>query len=48
MKPDVFNEMLRYLYTGTVRQIEQMTESLFVAADRFQIQGLNPPVANLK
>jgi len=48
MKPDVFNEMLRYLYTGTVRQIEQMTESLFVAADRFQIQGLNPTVANLK
>jgi len=40
MEPDVFKEMLRYLYTGTVPQLEQMTESLFVAADRFQIQGL--------
>ena len=40
MEPDVFKEMLRYLYTGKVPQLEQMTESLFVAADRFQIQGL--------
>jgi BTB/POZ domain len=40
MELDVFKEMLRYLYTGTVPQLEQMTESLFVAADRFQIQGL--------
>jgi speckle-type POZ protein len=40
MEPNVFKEMLRYLYTGTVPQLEQMAESLFVAADRFQIQGL--------
>jgi speckle-type POZ protein len=40
MEPDVFKEMLRYLYTGTVPQLEKMAESLFVAADRFQIQGL--------
>jgi speckle-type POZ protein len=40
MEPDVFKEMLRYLYTGKVPQLEKMTESLFVAADRFQIQGL--------
>ena len=40
MEPDVFKEMLRYVYTGTVPQLEQMAESLSVAADRFQIQGL--------
>ena len=40
MEPYVFKEIVRYLYTGTVPQLEQMTESLFVAADRFQIQGI--------
>jgi speckle-type POZ protein len=40
MEPDVFKEMLRYLYTGAVPQLEQNGEPLFVAADRFQIQGL--------
>jgi speckle-type POZ protein len=40
MEPSVFKEMLRYVYTGTVPQLQQMAESLFVAADRFQIQGL--------
>jgi speckle-type POZ protein len=40
MEPDVFKEMLRYVYTGTVPQLEQMVEPLFVAADKYQIEGL--------
>jgi speckle-type POZ protein len=40
--PLVFKEVLRYLYTGRAPNLEDddMTESLFLAADKYQIEAL--------
>ena len=40
--PLVFKEMLRYLYTGKAPKLEEdeMTEPLFLAADKYQIEAL--------
>ena len=40
--PLVFKEMLRYLYTGKSPKLEEddMTEPLFLAADKYQIEAL--------
>jgi speckle-type POZ protein len=39
--PAVFKEMLRYLYTGKTKKMdEDMAEPLFLAADKYQIEGL--------
>jgi speckle-type POZ protein len=42
IKPAVFKEMLRYLYTGRAPKLDEddMTEPLFMAADRYQIEAL--------
>ena len=40
--PVVFKEVLRYLYTGRTPKLDQddMTEPLFLAADKYRIEGL--------
>ena len=40
--PVVFKEMLRYLYTGRAPNLDEdeMTEPLFLAADKYQIDAL--------
>jgi speckle-type POZ protein len=40
--PVVFKEMLRYLYTGRAPKLDEddMTEPLFLAADKYQIEAL--------
>jgi speckle-type POZ protein len=40
--PVVFKEMLRYLYTGKAPKLDEddMTEPLFVTADKYQIEAL--------
>ena len=40
--PVVFKEVLRYLYTGKTLKLDEddMTERLFLAADKYQIEGL--------
>ena len=40
--PSVFKEMLRYLYTGKAPKLDEdaMTEPLFLAADKYQIEAL--------
>ena len=42
MDPSVFKEMLRYLYTGRTPKMDEaaMTEPLFLAADKYQIERL--------
>ena len=40
IEPAVFKEMLRYLYTVNVCQLDAMTEPLFVAAHKYQIESL--------
>ena len=42
IKPVVFKEMLRYLYTGKATKLNEvdMTEPLFMAADKYQIEAL--------
>ena len=42
IKPSVFKEMLRYLYTGKTTKLDEdeMTEPLFLAADKYQIEAL--------
>jgi speckle-type POZ protein len=42
MEPVVFKEMLRYLYTGRAPKMDEdeMTEPLFLAANKYQIEGL--------
>ena len=41
-EPAVFKEMLRFLYTGKAPKLEEddMTEPLFLAADKYQIEAL--------
>ena len=40
--PAIFKEVLRYLYTGRAPKLDEdeMTEPLFLAADKYQIKGL--------
>ena len=40
--PAIFKEVLRYLYTGKAPKLDEddMTEPLFLAADKYQIEGL--------
>jgi speckle-type POZ protein len=42
IEPLVFKEMLRYLYTGRAPKLDEddMTEPLFLAADKYQIEAL--------
>ena len=42
IQPVVFKEMLRYLYTGKAPKLDEdaMTEPLFLAADKYQIEAL--------
>jgi speckle-type POZ protein len=42
IEPAVFKEMLRYLYTGRAPKLDEaaMTEPLFLAADKYQIEAL--------
>ena len=40
VEPEVFEQVLRYLYTGVAPQLKELTESLLVAADKFQITDL--------
>jgi hypothetical protein len=42
IKPSVFRNMLHYLYTGRILELNEalMIEPLFVAADKFQIEAL--------
>lgn len=40
MRYEVFREMLEYIYTGKSLKINEMTEELSVAADRYEITGL--------
>jgi speckle-type POZ protein len=42
IEPSVFKEMLRYLYTGRAPKLDEddMTEPLFLAADKYQIEAL--------
>ena len=42
INPSVFKEMLRYLYTGKAPKLDEdaMTEPLFLAADKYQIEAL--------
>lgn len=41
-EPKVFSQLLRYLYTGDAPEIEgsEMTEPLFIAADKYQVESL--------
>ena len=36
MKPDIVDEMVNYIYTGTVKDLYNKAMDLFVAADRFE------------
>ena len=38
--PVVFKELLRYLYTGKVPKLDEMTEALFLAAHIYHIESL--------
>jgi BTB/POZ domain len=42
IEPVVFKEMLQYLYTGKAPNLDEddMTEPLFLAADKYQVEGL--------
>ena len=40
MEPEVFMEMLRFMYTGVAPSILRFLEDLFVAADKYQISAL--------
>jgi len=42
IEPDVFQQMLRFLYAGVSPQLDEadMTEPLFLAADKYQIELL--------
>ena len=42
LEPSVFRQLLHYLYTGDAPQLEEedMTEPLFIAADKYQIDSL--------
>ena len=44
----VFRQLLRYMYTGTAPQLEEdsMTEPLFLAADKYQVEGLKLSCVN--
>jgi len=41
IEPSVLKEMLRYLYTGKAPKLDEddMTEPLFLAADKYQIEA---------
>ena len=38
--PEVFHQMLRYLYTGVAPKMSEYVEDLFVVADKYQISAL--------
>ncbi|XP_015112376.1 protein roadkill [Diachasma alloeum] len=40
MKPEVARRMLQFIYTGSVENLEAMTEELMAAADRFRLVEL--------
>ena len=41
-EPEVFKQLLRYIYTGTMPDLheESMADPLFLAADKYKIEGL--------
>ena len=40
MKPEVFEQMLRYVYTGEAPKFHDLCEDLFLAADKYNIDSL--------
>ena len=38
--PEVFQEVLRFLYTGSVKAMDTLAMDLLVAADKYQIESL--------
>lgn len=40
IRVDVFEEMLRFIYTGSVEQLEQRSKDLLIAAEKYALEGL--------
>ena len=40
VEPEVFEQMLRYLYTGVVPKMKELALLLLVAADKYQFESL--------
>ena len=40
IKFDVFKEMVQFIYTGTVSNLDEYDEDLFLAADKYKIEAL--------
>lgn len=48
IKIEVFREMFRFIYTGTVMEIERFDEELLIAADKVRPPEINFLFSNLK
>jgi BTB/POZ domain len=42
VEPETFRQMLRYVYTGLVPELETEAEPLLAAAHKYGIEDLNP------
>jgi speckle-type POZ protein len=40
MEPEVFEQMLRFMYTGEAPELQEFAEDLFVAAEKYQLKFL--------
>ncbi|KAJ8676301.1 hypothetical protein QAD02_012088 [Eretmocerus hayati] len=47
IEPGVFEELLRFMYTGRVRDLESMAEQLLVAADKYELDSLQDLCGNV-
>lgn len=47
IKPEVFQQLLQYLYTGTAKELAKMAEDLLAAADKYQVDLLKEECAAL-
>ena len=46
VSPEVFQQVLQYLYTGTAKEMEKLAMDLLVAADKYQIDSLKEECAS--
>ena len=46
ISPEVFEEVLQYLYTGSIKEMDKLAMDLLVAADKYQIESLKKECAS--
>ena len=47
VKPEVLQQLLQYLYTGTAKELAKMTEDVLAVADKYAVESLKEECAAL-